>query len=200
MVNALFEEYYDNYYLCPLPNDALELYYSLECDINKDIIELYKNKTVKLFHPEKIQTSNLTFSTTIKGYENKTTFNHFVFEMNTLRLIGMIELISTKGIEEIYPNLYPIFELYQEFNNTWIIEYWLNEEYWNKSIMSYFVPVLCNLVFKNTGAKSITALCNPYNYLSVNFAKKCGFRKVGQFSENQYHYILTPENIKMPKM
>ena len=197
MYNAFFQIEYNEFFLEPLRLDDPKLFEIQAQEIDKRIFNLFNNPLVIKHHPEKIVTCDSVLAETQIGYNNSTLFNHFLFDSNFDRFVGIISLISPKGIEEMYPNLAPIFQKYNEYNDTWIIEYWLNNSYWRKGIMSKFIPFFCNLAFVDSKAKSITALCNPENISSIKLATKVGFKKVGHFTATQHHYLLTRLNLKI---
>jgi len=70
--------------------------------------------------------------------------------------------------------------------------YWLGFEYWNKGIMSYVIPLMCEFIFNNFIVTKIYAVVFAENTASAHLLEKCGFNKEGYLKQhifkNGYYY------------
>lgn len=64
--------------------------------------------------------------------------------------------------------------------------YWIGSKYWNKGIMSYIIPMICQYVFENFHIHKIFAEVIDDNIASRHILEKCGFHQEGQLVQHIY--------------
>lgn len=64
--------------------------------------------------------------------------------------------------------------------------YWIGFDYWNKGIMSYVIPLMCQFIFENYHIHKIYAEVIAHNKASIHLLEKCGFINEGTLKEHIY--------------
>jgi len=72
------------------------------------------------------------------------------------------------------------FKINQHRKHIGELGYFLDEDYWNKGIMTRAVRQMERLGFNKLGLVRIEILMQPANIASEKVAKKCGYRKEGR--------------------
>jgi len=169
--------------------------------LESDVYRLFSDKEVTAKHPEKrikaVKEAGVWLARTLMGYELGTSFNHFLYLLDTREMIGVIEVIPSKALE-LMPSRREMFKSHPQLKGCVEVEYWLTKKYWGQKIMSNFLKNFTNLIILN-GVPAVTAFVEADNLASIAVLRNSGFRKIGElrnmFKANTLHYIKTHQSL-----
>ncbi len=151
--------------------------------IGDDIYEILSNPDNIPYMQERYITnkedvSQLLLGVTF-GYETKTRWTHFISLVEDKdKVVGQIDILSPNLVEKTYG-----------LKNTWLVEYFLHKDFWNKGIMTTVLrAVLQNI--QEQGVINIGALCQRENTISIKLLEKVGFKKKSTFDTKQDFFSL----------
>lgn len=154
-----------------------------EMEVVNDIYEMFGDISQIPYNNEKFVKDKKDIDTykIVSAFHKRIQYAHFVSHIPTRKIIGQI-IIS------------PPIEQYINFNkklkNTWIIEYYINKNFWNKGIMSGIIPAVVRLI-QRQGVKSIGAVVDRLNAPSIRILEKSGFKRIMQFDDFKDLYLIS---------
>jgi len=172
----------------PLTNNNSQEFRAIE----NGLLAIFSDKQVLHFHPEKELKSVSDAATyvlgTLIGYGAKIHYNHFIFEKKTNRVIGIIEIRSPLGVLSKYEFLEKISEQEPILKNTWVVEYYLNPEYWGRGIISLCLSLVIDRILINP-ATTISAFTQTENIRSKRILDKHKFIHFITYEKGLEHWI-----------
>lgn len=149
-------------------------------ELVNDLYEIFGDEDSLPYNKEKFVSDRKTISTQMLGvtigYEQQIRYTHFITLKEPNKIIGEIIILSPKSVEPQY-----------KIQDTWIIEFYLNKQLWNKGIMSGIIAAIVSNM-KNQGIDKIGALVDRNNIPSIRVLEKSGFIKRNPFDVKQDYY------------
>ena len=160
--------------------------------ITKDLVNIFSNSAVirfnsNLYISNKEQAVRFVLST-LNDYEKEIGFKYFVFKKTNHELIGTIHLIPPKSVKKLYPILAAWPSVKDRIDKLWMIEFYLDANYWGNGIMSLFVKTIIDELYLQ-GAETTIALSDESNKASIALLKKLEFRKDSQYKDLQNQHL-----------
>jgi RimJ/RimL family protein N-acetyltransferase len=148
-----------------------------------DLFEILSDDENTKYISEKRVTDKKTISDQLLGitigYQEQLYYAHFLTLKKLDKIIGMINIITPKRVEDTYL-----------IKNRWFIEYYLNKQLWGHGIMYGAIKAVIQNMEKQ-GIINLGALCIPENFVSIRLLEKCGFKKIKKFDAKQDYYELS---------
>lgn len=151
--------------------------------IVNDLFEIFSDGETLTYNKEKIVADKKTVAINLlgvsMGYEQQLRYTHFLTLKEYDKVIGEIIILSPKSVEPSY-----------NIKATWIIEYFLNKQFWNKGIMTGVIQVIIEKM-QEQNINKIGALVDRDNLSSTRVLDKVRFRKIKEFDLKQDYYEIT---------
>lgn len=149
-------------------------------EIVNDLYEIFGDKNSLPFNKEKFVADREIISSQMLGvtigYEQQIRYTHFITLKEPNKIIGEIIILTPKSVEPEY-----------KIHDTWIVEFFLNKQLWNKGIMTGILTTIVSNM-KNQGINKIGALVDRDNIPSIRVLEKSGFIKRNRFDLKQVYY------------
>lgn len=153
-----------------------------ETEIVNELFEIFGDIESIPFNKEKLVTDKKTISMNLLGvvigYDQQIRYTHFLTHKDSDTIIGEIIITTPKHVKSIY-----------NLDNTWIIEYYLNKQFWNRGIMSGAISAIIHNM-KGQGIDNIGALVDEKNTPSIRVLEKVGFVYKRQFDLAKDLYLV----------
>lgn len=148
----------------------------------QDIYEIFGDISNIPFNEEKFIKNKKDIDTynIVSAFNRNKQFTHFVSHIASKKIIG--EII-------IFPPNDTYINFDKNLKNTWIIEYYINKDYWNMGIMTNLLPVVVR-VLKNQGIRNVAAVVDRLNLSSIRVLEKSEFKKIKEFDDLKDLYVI----------
>jgi len=178
--NDLFE-------LKPLQNDQEQI-----IAVTEGLLKLFSDRQVLMFHPEKliedISKADKYVMGTLLGYSKGLYYNYFISDKKTKNVIGVIEILSPMWVRYKYEFLVTLSEEFPFINNTWLMEYYLSPQYWNRGIVTGFANLIVEQILSDFNS-SVSAITNENNLPSKLVLEKLSFKYFKTYNKGNEHWV-----------
>jgi RimJ/RimL family protein N-acetyltransferase len=153
---------------------------------NKEVIKYNRNLKINSVEDGKVKLYKI-----LDSYQEETSYTYFLLDDLTKNVLGVITIISPKGISELYPffNKDKVVVQTVELSKAWVIEFYLNPIYWGKGLIPFFANKLIEQL-KLQGAKSMLAFTEHENINSIKVLKKIGFTPIHKHVTGDYRVMV----------
>lgn len=155
-------------------------------EIIKDIYSIFSEDEVVKYVPEKKMADislaqNYMAQSVVFSYSGLQV-TEFITLKKLNRVIGVVEIISPPRVQENYPDINA---------NTWMIEYYLNKEFWGHNIMTHAVDAIIKAMF-HQNVQAIGAIVRRENMSSIKLLEYNEFVWKMKYDVYQDYYECIP--------